>query len=212
MNGTPARPLLVGLTGGIGSGKSTVSGCFSRLGVDVIDADDIARALLAPGAPGLAPVLAAFGSDLLGADGALDRARLRRIVFADAAQRRRLEAILHPLVWQSIAESVAAAAGPYCIVSVPLLVETGSTGRVDRVLLIDCPEELQRRRIAARPGWSAADAEAAMGSQATRAERLGVADDVILNDRGLTELEQAVARLHRQYLRLARERMGSDPR
>jgi dephospho-CoA kinase len=207
MNGTQARPLLIGLTGGIGSGKSLASGYFSRLGAEVTDADEIVRALLAPGAPGLAPVLDAFGEGLLDEDGALDRARLRRLIFADAGQRRKLEAILHPLVWQEIDRHLERPSdAPYRIVSVPLLVETGSTGRVDRVLLIDCPEELQRSRVAGRPGWSEADAEAAMRSQATREERRRAADDVILNDRGPVELEQAVARLHENYLRLARGR------
>lgn len=203
-----SRPLLIGLTGGIGSGKSLASNYFYRLGTDVSDADDIARALLARDGPGLAPVLAAFGHDLLDESGALDRARLRRLVFADAGARRKLETILHPLVWQEIDRQLATAgSSPYRIVSVPLLVETGSIGRVDRVLLIDCPEELQRRRLAGRPGWSEADAEAAIRSQATRAERQRAADDVILNDGSPEELERAIARLHERYLLLARERM-----
>lgn len=215
METSPPRPLRVGLTGGIGSGKSTVSEYFARLGVPVIDADRIARALVEPGAPGLAQVVAAFGPGILDRAGRLDRARLRRIVFADPDRRRELESILHPLVRREIQERLQACSGSYCIVSIPLLLETGQADLVDRVLVVDSPEELQRSRIAARPGWTAEDADAAIRSQAPREDRLRAADDVIVNDADLPSLQQAVERLHARYLALsagrpARERPGAD--
>ena len=209
MEPLPSHPLRIGLTGGIGSGKSTVSGRFAGLGVPVIDADEIARELVAPGAPGLAPVVAAFGTGILDEAGLLDRARLRRIVFADPARRRELEAILHPLVRQEIQRRVLEISAPYCIVAIPLLVETGQADLVDRVLVVDAPEALQRSRLAARAGWTEDDVEAAIRSQAPREARLRAADDVIVNDADLTALRQAVERLHARYLTLSAHRAGT---
>lgn len=195
--------LVVGLTGGIGSGKSAVSAHFARLGVPVVDADDIARELLAPGQPALDEVVTAFGFDLLDADGVLDRARLRRIVLADPAQRRRLEAILHPRVRSEMRRRTGALDAPYCILSIPLLVETGQTGEVDRVLVVDCPESLQRSRVAARNRWTAGEIDAMIAAQATRAQRLQHADDVLLNDGEVDALYRDVEALHHRYLALS---------
>lgn len=202
MNGHP--PLRIGLTGGIGSGKSTVSAYFQELGVPVVDADEIARALVEPSAPGLAPVTEAFGPDILDAAGRVDRARLRRIVFAEPARRRQLEAILHPLVREEIRRRVQDLTGGYCVIAIPLLVESGQSDLVDRVLVIDVPEEVQRQRVAQRAAWSEQDAERAIRAQASRADRLRVADDVISNEADLPALRQAVARLHERYLALAK--------
>lgn len=197
-------PLRIGLTGGIGSGKSTVSAYFAALGVPVIDADDIARGLVEPGAPGFRPVVAAFGSEILDVAGRIDRARLRRMVFAEPALRRRLESILHPLVREEVRRRLPAGAG-YCIVAIPLLIETSQADLVDRVLVVDCPEDLQRSRVARRPDWNEADAEAVIRSQAGREERLRAADDVIVNDSDLPALREAVGRLHSRYVDLSSE-------
>lgn len=207
MNGHP--PLRIGLTGGIGSGKSTVSAYFQELSVPVVDADDIARALVEPGAPGLAPVIEAFGPDILDATGRVDRARLRRIVFAEPARRRQLEAILHPLVREEIRRRVQGLTGGYCVIAIPLLVESGQSDLVDRVLVVDVPEEVQRQRVAQRTAWSEQDAERAIRAQASRADRLRAADDVISNEADLPALRQAVVRLHECYLALAKRRPPS---
>lgn len=206
----PHTPLRIGLTGGIGSGKSTAAAEFARLGVPIIDTDEIARQLVEPGAAGYEAVLAAFGRGILTAEGTIDRAALRRIVFADERERRRLEALLHPLIRQEVRRRAEAAATPYCIIAIPLLVETGQRDLVDRVLVIDAPEELQRQRAAARPGWSAEDVDRVMRSQAGREARRQVADDLILNDGDITALQEAVVRLHARYLELARS-PGSAP-
>lgn len=198
-----APPLVIGLTGGIGSGKSTVAGLFADLGVPVIDADAIARELVAPGQPALAEIREAFGAGVINQDGRLDRDRLRRIVFADPDRRRRLEAILHPRIVHEIRRRIRLLRGGYCIVSIPLLVEAGLTGLVDRILVVDCPETLQRRRIARRDRLPAAEIDAVLQAQAGREARLRVADDVILNDRDLATLRTAVETLHRKYTALA---------
>lgn len=195
--------LVVGLTGGIGSGKSTVAAHFARLGVPVIDADDIARALVDPGQPALDEVVAAFGTDLLDEHGALDRNRLRRIVLADPEQRRRLEAILHPRVRLEMSRRLGQVNAPYCIFAIPLLIETGQTDRVDRILVVDCPESLQRRRVATRKQWTAADIDAMLAAQATREQRLQAADDVLVNVGDIKTLHHNIEDLHRQYLKLA---------
>lgn len=200
------RPLRVGLTGGIASGKSTVSRRFAHHGVPVFDADDIARELVEPGAAGYAAVVDAFGDDILDAGGRIDRPRLRRIVFAAPDLRRRLESILHPLVRDELGRRLAACDAPYCIAAVPLLIESGQRDLVDRVLVVDAPEELQRARLRERGGWSPADADAAIGAQIDRAGRLAAADDVILNARGVGDLLQAVDDLHARYLGLAAAR------
>ena len=204
MDAPSPRPLVVGLTGGIGSGKTAVSDRFAALGVPVIDTDRIAREVVEPGTPGLAAVVAVFGEGVLSADGALDRAALRGRVFADAAERGRLEGILHPLIRAEVARRVAALDAPYCIVVIPLLVEGGRRDAVHRVLVVDAPDESRRARVAARDGLDEATIDRIFAAQASREERLARADEVIVNDGGLDGLEREVAELHRDYLRLAR--------
>lgn len=196
--------LTIGLTGGIASGKSLVADYFAELGAPVIDTDVLAREVVEPGEPGLAAVQAEFGDDVLTADGQLDRRKLRTIVFADDAKRRRLEAILHPLIRARVLERLRSLAGvPYAIVVVPLLVETDFGKLVDRVLVVDVPVETQITRLIERDRMSRAQAEAMLAAQVTREARLAHADDVIDNsgDRAATRAE--VERLHRRYLKLA---------
>lgn len=194
--------LVVGLTGGIGSGKSTAAARFAALGAPVVDADGIARALVAPGLPAFDEVVAAFGADVLDADGALDRARLRRLVLADPERRRRLEAILHPRVRAEMRRRIGEIDAPYCILAIPLLIESGQSDLFDRILVVDCPETLQRSRVAGR-GWTAAEIDAVIAAQATRERRLQAADDVIVNDGGLDVFERQVDALHHRYLALS---------
>lgn len=198
-----ARTLRVGLTGGIASGKSTVSQLFAALGVAVIDADLVSREVVEPGSPLLTQVFDLFGAQLRRADGSLDRAALRQLVFTDMAKRQQLEALLHPAI-QSRSEQLAArATGTYQIHVIPLLVETQAEGRYDRVLVVDCPEELQFARLLARDGTEPAQARAMLATQASRMARLAVADDVILNDGQSAALIPKVAALHQRYLTLA---------
>jgi dephospho-CoA kinase len=197
--------LVIGLTGGIGSGKSTVADLFASLGAAVVDTDVIAHELTGAHGAAIPEIAAAFGRSVLLADGGLDRAAMRRLVFSDPSHKSRLEAILHPQIRrESEARCQLAAAAPYLLLVVPLLVESGSYAQqVDRVLLVDCDEALQVSRVMARSGLSLAEAQAIMASQATRAERLAVADDVLLNDRGRDDLQARVVALHRRYLELA---------
>jgi dephospho-CoA kinase len=197
------RPLRIGLTGGIASGKSTVTQRFAELGVPVIDADVASRTVVEPGTPGLAQVVERFGAGVL-ADGRLDRRALRNLVFKDSSLRKALDNILHPLIRVEMEREVAQAQAPYVIMSIPLLVEGGSSAkRVDRVLVVDADEMLQMQRLQARDGSSVEQARAILASQASRAARLGEADDVLLNSGSVAELRQAVDRLHEQYLQLA---------
>lgn len=197
--------LVVGLTGGIGSGKSTAADAFAALGVPVIDTDVIARELTAPGAPALAAIRATFGDAVIAADGQLDRAALRRRVFADADDRRRLEALLHPRIRTRVDEALAAVgAAPYVLVVIPLLVETGAWRELlDRVLVIDCPRDLQIARVQARSGLDRAEVEAILAAQASREARRAAADDILVNTASHGALAAEVARLHRRYLELA---------
>jgi dephospho-CoA kinase len=196
-------PLRIGLTGGIASGKSAAAAAFARRGVPVIDADVIAREVVEPGTPALAAVVDAFGTGILQPDGRLDRRRLRALVFADAAERRRLEAILHPAIRAESAARVAAARSPYVVLAIPLLAETGGRERVDRVLVVDCPEALQLARLLERDGETPAQAAAILAAQASRADRLALADDRIDNSGSLAALDAAVGALHARYLVLA---------
>jgi len=201
---TPAtRRWVLGLTGGIASGKSTVAALFARLGIPVIDLDQVARDVVAPGSPLLAEIFRRFGESLRQSDGTLDRRALRARVFADEARRRELEALLHPSIRARTDELLATADGPYQIVVHPLLAENGARDRYDRVLLVDCDPARQRERLAARDDADPALVEAMLAAQATRAQRLAVADDVIVNDAGLDGLQAQVAALHRRYLALA---------
>jgi len=197
-------PFVVGLTGGIGSGKSAAAQVFEALGATVIDTDAIAHALTVAGGAAIAPIRAAFGADYITAEGALARARMRELVFADAAKKSALEAILHPLIRQRSGELVRAARSPYVILMVPLLIESGDyRGRCQRILVVDCPEELQVERVVTRSGLSAAQVRAIMATQASRAARLAAADDVIDNSRDPAYLRRKVEALHRRYLQLA---------
>lgn len=200
----PAIPYVVGLTGGIGSGKSAAGQVFEELGAAVIDTDAIAHALTAPGGPAIEPIRAAFGDEYISAEGALARARMRERVFADAGSKRRLEAILHPLIGERSAAQVRAARSRYAILMVPLLIESGNyRARCRRILVVDCPEELQVARAAARSGIAAAQVRAIMANQVARAARLAAADDVIDNSGDLAHLRQQVEALHARYLQLA---------
>ena len=200
--------MLVGLTGGIASGKSLVADRLAELGAAVVDADAVAREVVAPGTPGLAALVRRFGEAVLGADGALDRAALRTVVFADPAARADLDALLHPPIRERSDELLATAlagGAPYAVYAVPLLVETGQTGRFDRILVVDAPRELQLARLVARDGRGAAEARRILDAQASREARLAVADDVIVNDATVEAALAATDRLHARYVELARE-------
>ncbi len=196
------RVPVIGLTGGIASGKSTAESAFAALGARVADADRCARALVEKGQPALAEIVDRFGPAVLDAEGRLDRAGLRRRIFADAEERRALEAILHPRVRDTLREFASAVESGYVVLSVPLLVETGGYPWIDRVLVIDVPEPVQLRRLLARDGVDEAQARAALAAQATRSQRLAVARDVIVNDGDVEALVAAVGRLHPRYARL----------
>lgn len=202
----------VGLTGGIASGKSTVAGMFAALGVPVIDTDVIARDVVAPGTPGLGAVAAAFGPEVLLPDGVLDRHRLRTLVFDEPARRRQLEAILHPRIGSRMEELSATAGGPYQVLVIPLLFESGLERRVDRVLVVDCSESVQRERLMVRDGESAASADRILAAQLDRQARLKGADDVVANAGTLEDLRRRVLDLHGAYLRMAAglKTSGSD--
>jgi dephospho-CoA kinase len=195
--------LRIGLTGGIASGKSTVAQRFVELGVPVIDADESARFVVAPGQPGLADLTKRFGPGILTADGELDRRALRNLVFADPQLRRDLEAILHPLIRADMERRAGAAAGPYLVMAIPLLVEGGKPDRVDRILVVDVDEDVQLRRVMTRDSTTREQARAILAAQASRAVRLKAANDVIVNSGAVSELRQAVDALHERYLRLA---------
>ena len=198
-----AASLVIGLTGGIASGKSTVARLFQTLGAPVVDADRVARDVVAPGTPGLAAVRERFGESVIDSEGALDRARLRERVFADASARADLEAILHPRIRQRMDAILDAMDAPYAIAMIPLLLEADQHTRVDRVLVVDAPAELQIARARARDGSPLATLEAILAAQTDRASRLDSADDVIRNDAGPEALEPQVRKLHRDYLALA---------
>ncbi len=193
------HPWRVALTGGIASGKSTVSAMFADLGVLLIDADVIAREVQAVGTPVLRRIFERFGEDLRLPDGSLDRPALRRIVFSDPALRRELEAIVQPAIRARGEELAAKATGHYVLYVIPLLAETRSQARFDRVLVVDCPEALQLQRLQARDGCDPQQARAMLAAQASRAERLAIADDVLTNDGSADFLRQHVLALHQKY-------------
>lgn len=195
---------LVGLTGGIGSGKSAAASLFEELGAAVVDTDAIAHELTAPGGAAIESIRNAFGDEVIDARGALDRAAVRRQVFADASAKARLEAILHPMIRAEADRRSAAARAPYVVLVVPLLVESGGyRSRVRRVAVVDCPEEVQVARVMTRSGLSAEEARAIMAAQVSREQRLAVADDVIDNGGDLAALRPQVEALHRRYLEMA---------
>jgi dephospho-CoA kinase len=191
----------VGLTGGIGCGKTTVADLFAARGAAVIDTDQIAHSLTAPHGAAMPALIAEFGPDYATPEGALDRAKMRALVFTDPGARGRLEAILHPRIREATAAAALLASGPYVIFVVPLLIESGTwRERVARVLAIDCPEEVQVARVMARNGMDENQVRAIMAAQVTRAQRQAAADDIILNDDGLDALLPQVERLHALYL------------
>ncbi len=197
--------LRIGLTGGIGSGKTLVSDQFAALGAPVIDTDVLAHELVAAGTPALRDIESAFGPGIIAADGSLDRAALRDIVFDDPGLRHRLESILHPRIRREVARQLETLQAPYCIVVVPLLVETGFGDIVDRVLVVDADTHDRVRWIKRRSGLSDADIKQIFAAQASREERLAAADDVLVNDAGIDELQRKVVALDREYRRLAVE-------
>jgi dephospho-CoA kinase len=206
-----AGRLRIGLTGGIASGKTTVAQRFLELGVPVIDADESSRAVVAPGTPGLAQVVKRFGAEIITPTGELDRRALRELIFSDPASRKDLENILHPLIRDDMAQRAAAAAGPYVVMAIPLLVEAGDArSRLDRILVVDVDEAVQLQRVMARDGGSVEQARAILSAQASREARLSMADDVLLNAGSVSELRQGVDRLHRQYMQLSE--IGRPPR
>jgi len=197
--------LRIGLTGGIASGKSTVARRFTELGIPVIDADESSRLVVATGHPGLEQVVRRFGSGELSAEGELDRRALRNLIFADPLERRDLEAILHPLIRADMQRRAAEAeaVGPYLVMAIPLLVESGSRDRVDRILVVDADESTQLARLTARDSVSQDQARAILAAQASRESRLKAADDVLVNSGTIPQLREAVDRLHQRYLLLA---------
>ena len=197
--------LRIGLTGGIGSGKTTVADMFANHGSPVIDADEIARALVAPYQPAYDEIIEAFGRDIVDGEGNIDRDKLRRLVFDDTQRRRELEAILHPRVRTEIHHQSVELDAPYCIIVIPLLIEADQLDLVERVLVIDLDEEKQVHRVGARSGLSEAEVRKIIAAQIERSERLRHADDVIENNADMVSLEAQVEKLHRCYLALARE-------
>jgi len=197
------RVFRVGLTGGIASGKSTVARLFEALGVPVIDTDVLAREVVAPGEPLLGQIAARFGAGVLAADGSLNRTALREIVFADPAARADLEQLTHPAIRARLEALSAVLGGPYQLLVIPLLVETRGQTPVDRVLVVDCSEALQIRRLQARDGATLEQARRILAAQATRESRLAMANDVIVNEEDLGAVRDRVATLHATYLRLS---------
>jgi dephospho-CoA kinase len=193
----------VALTGGVASGKSTVERLFASRGIEVVDADHVAREVVAAGTAGLADIVEIFGTDVLSADGSLDRRAMRERVFADERARRQLEAIIHPRVREVLRQRASEVHSAYGMLVIPLLVESGDYAWVNRVLVVDVPREVQRERLLKRDGISRELAEAMLNAQASREQRLAVADDVIDNSADLESLDDAVERLHRRYLQLA---------
>jgi dephospho-CoA kinase len=194
--------LVVGLTGGIGSGKSTVANFFSALGINVFDADLIAREIVAPGTLALDKIITRFGSQIINDTGYLNRSKLRNIIFSDPAAKLWLENLLHPLVRTRMRELVQQATSPYCLLMIPLLLEGKPNDLVQRILVVDAPEELQVNRTQLRDKASVQQINQIMQTQVSRSQRLAKADEVIVNDGDLSQLESQVANLHVKYLSL----------
>lgn len=205
----PTRPFIVGLTGGIGSGKSAATTRFAALGASVVDTDLIAHALTAPGGAAIAAIRHAFGDEMLAADGSLDRSAMRTLAFQRPEARRQLEAILHPMIRAESARQCVEAPGPYVILAVPLLIESGVyRARCDRICVVDCPEALQVTRVRQRNALPEAQIRSIMAAQASREQRVAAADDVIDNSGTLEALEAQVERLHARYLAAASAAAG----
>ena len=199
------RAYRVGLTGGIASGKSTAAKFFGALGVPILDSDQIARDVVEPGQPPLGQLVERFGPSILTPDGHLDRPALREIVFSDPRARADLEALTHPAIGAAMEARSAEAGGPYQILVIPLLVEKNLSAHVDRVLVVDCEEQLQLKRLRAREGSTLEQARAILNAQVPRAARLKAADDVIHNDTDMNAIREQVAALHARYLDLAQQ-------
>jgi len=195
---------ILGLTGGIGSGKSSAARCFAALGVDCVDADLAARQVVEPGTVALAAIACHFGADILLTDGQLNRAALRQRIFTEAEQRKWLEDLLHPLIRKRLQEDLTAAKSPYAILVSPLLIESGQCLMCSRVLVIDAPKNLQIERSMQRDGNTRKQIEAILNAQLSREERLSHADDVLVNDKDVVWLQSEVQRLHEFYLNLVR--------
>jgi dephospho-CoA kinase len=195
--------LVVALTGGIGSGKTTVSQLFEALGAPIVDTDIIARQLVAPGESTLSEIARQFGETILNPDGTLNRAQLRQTIFQNPDKKRLLESILHPLIRKEMIRQIAALTSPYCIVVIPLLIESGQMEFADRILVVDATEAAQLARVSQRDNQTENEIAAIVASQASRDARLAVANDVIHNNSTLDELKQQVATLHQKYLTIA---------
>ena len=200
----------IGLTGGIASGKSTVANLFAALGITIVDTDLLAREVVAPGSALLPRIAGHFGAQVLQKDGSLDRAALRSRVFANPAERQWLERLTHPAIRELTDKRCESATSDYVIVAIPLLVETAGAERFDRVLVVDCSPEIQLARLQARDGTTRAEAQRMLAAQATREQRLAVADDVVTNDGDLAALREQVEKLHRQYLKMASAQSDGD--
>ncbi len=194
---------IIGLTGGIGSGKTAVSDYFSTLGITVVDADVCARIVVEPGKPALQAIVEHFGSTVLSSDGSLDRAQLRQIIFANEAERQWLETLLHPLIFEEMWGQLQNAKSPYAILVSPLLVEAGQAIICQRILVVDVPEDIQLARAAARDTNSTEQIKAIMSTQTSREMRAAAADDLLLNDSDLPALYKKIDALHQQYLHAA---------
>lgn len=203
--------LVIGLTGGIGSGKTVASDYLADKGITVVDADVVAREVVAPGEPALNAIVERFGADVLNGDGSLDRAALRRIVFADENARRDLEAITHPAIRDRIMEQLHASGSPYTLLVSPLLLETDQYELVDRVLVIDAPEALQRERTVARDAVPPEQVDAIMAAQMNRVKRRGRADDIVVNDGNREHLYVLLDKMHQRYLKLAKAQAPEAP-
>lgn len=191
----------VGLTGGIACGKSTVSHLFKQHSIPIIDADDISHALVSPGQPALAHIADCFGQDCINTDSSLNRARLREIIFSNAEKKLQLESIMHPLIYAEIESQLNLQTTPYCIIAVPLLLETQMQSLVDHILVIDCPMEIQINRVKLRDSLNDEQVMAIINSQVSRTERLRQADSVIDNTQNMTYLSQQVDKLHQKFLK-----------
>ncbi len=193
----------IGLTGGIGCGKTTVSALFKSYDVPVVDADTIAHQLTQAGQPALAEIAQAFGTNVIKSDGSLNRSELRTLIFADTQKKRCLETILHPLIYAEMQLQINQLKCSYCLVSIPLLIESQRTDFVDRILVIDCPQALQIERVTQRDSISPLQVHAIIATQATREQRLSIADDIIDNSKHTAQLAEQVKKLHNLYLQLS---------
>jgi dephospho-CoA kinase len=195
--------LKIGLTGGIGSGKSTVAHYFAKFNIPIIDADLISHQLVQPGQPALKSIAEHFGSEILNPDGSLHRDKLRALIFSDAHKKKHLENLLHPLIYAEIAAQIAQLTAAYCLICIPLLIETQKTDEVDRILVIDCPVEMQVERVKNRSQLAETEIYRIIATQASREQRLAVADDIIDNSISTAHLAEQVKNLHNLYFLLS---------